>query len=141
VSSQYLFVYGTLKSDASNMLAKQFHSQAQLIGSAVWQGCLYLVTNYPAAVASTNPNDRVTGELWKLADPDSVLQILDEYEECAPSSLLPHEYERSIESIEMNGERIQAWIYIYQLSTASLKRIDSGIFVNQNQVLVRRNQT
>ncbi len=138
MSSQYLFVYGTLKSDATNAHAKQFHSQAQLIGAAAWQGCLYLVTNYPAAIASSNPQDRVIGELWKLIDPEPLLQALDEYEECASSSPLPHEYQRLIQPIEFNAQVIQAWIYIYLPSTAELARIDSGLFINQNQKLLRR---
>jgi gamma-glutamylcyclotransferase (GGCT)/AIG2-like uncharacterized protein YtfP len=138
VNSQYLFVYGTLKSDASNADAKQFHSQAQLIGAATWQGCLYLLTNYPAAVASSNPKDRVMGELWKLNHPESILQALDEYEECAPFSPLPHEYERLVQPIEIDGQVIEAWIYIYQLNTAELVRIDSGYFLNQNQQCIRR---
>jgi gamma-glutamylcyclotransferase (GGCT)/AIG2-like uncharacterized protein YtfP len=138
VNSQYLFVYGTLKSDAINVHAKQFHAQAQLIGAAMWQGCLYLVTNYPAAVASSNPQERVMGELWKLNDSELVLKALDEYEECAPGSPLPHEYERLIQPIEINGQVIQAWIYVYLLSTAELVKIDSGLFINQNQKLLRR---
>lgn len=138
MSSQYLFVYGTLKSDAINVHAKQFHSQAQLIGAGIWRGSLYLVTNYPAAVASSNPQDRVMGELWKLNDPEPVLQILDEYEECAATSPLPHEYERLIQPIEINGQVIEAWIYIYLPSTVELVKIDSGLFINQNQTLLRR---
>lgn len=138
MNSQYLFVYGTLKSDAINVHAKQFHAQAQLIGAAMWQGCLYLVTNYPAAVVSSNPQERVMGELWKLNDSELVLKTLDEYEECAPGSPLPHEYERLIQPIEINGQVIQAWIYVYLLSTAELVKIDSGLFINQNQKLLRR---
>lgn len=138
MSSQYLFVYGTLKSDAINVYAKQFHAQAQLIGTARWQGVLYLVTNYPAAVASSNPQDRVMGELWKLNDPEPVLQALDEYEECAPTSPVPHEYKRLIQPIEINGQVIQAWIYVYLPSITKLVKIDSGLFINQNHTLLRR---
>ena len=138
MSYSYLFVYGTLKSDASNAHAKQFHSQAQLIGEAIWQGCLYLVTNYPAAISSSNPKERVIGELWRLTNPSQTLKTLDEYEECAATSPWPHEYERLMQPIEIHGQVIEAWIYIYQLSTATLTKIDSGLFLNQNQALIRR---
>jgi len=130
VNSQYVFVYGTLKSDACNVHAKQFHSQAQFMGTASWQGGLYWVTNYPGAIVSTNSRDRVVGELWKLTQPELVLQALDEYEGCAPSSPLPHEYERTIQPIEFNGQVVEAWMYLYRLSIAKLIKIDSGIFVN-----------
>ena len=141
MNSQYLFVYGTLQSDAINDNAKLFHSQARLLGKARWRGALYLVTNYPAAVVSDDVQEYVAGELWQLHNPQKTLDALDIYEECATTSPQPHEYERSIEFIEFNGERVQAWIYLYQLNVAGLERIDSGIFINQNQMLVRRHQT
>lgn len=141
MNSQNLFVYGTLQSDAINENAKLLHSQARLLGKARWQGSLYLVSNYPAAVVSGDIQQWVAGELWQLNDPQKTLDALDIYEECAVNSPLPHEYERSIESIEINGEMMMAWIYLYQLNTDKLERIDSGIFVNPNQALVRRNKT
>ena len=79
---------------------------------------------------STNSRDRVIGELWKLTQPELVLQALDEYEGCAPSSPLPHEYERTIQPIEFNGQVTEAWMYIYRLSTVKLIKIDSGLFIN-----------
>ena len=64
MNSQYLFVYGTLQSDAINDNAKLFHSQARLLGKARWRGALYLVTNYPAAVVSddVHENDYVDND-------------------------------------------------------------------------------
>jgi gamma-glutamylcyclotransferase (GGCT)/AIG2-like uncharacterized protein YtfP len=135
--SPYLFVYGTLKSDAINANANHFHQYAKLIGEAKWQGRLYLVSNYPGAVRSAK-NEFVIGELWELSNPEYVLGFLDEYEECAPGSLLPYEYQRSIELVEIGGEMIAAWVYIYRLDTSKLKHIESGDFINDNQELVRR---
>jgi len=138
IESDYLFVYGTLKSDATNTNAKQFHEQAELIGAARWQGSLHLVTNYPAAVISKNKDEFVFGELWQLKNPEQVLSLLDKYEECAISTLLPHEYERSVEFINIDQKIIPAWVYLYQLSTTDLPRIKTGIFINENHALIRR---
>ena len=131
-TSPYLFVYGTLKSDAVNANAIYFHEHAKLIGKARWHGRLYRVSNYPGAVRSTGNEfgEFVHGELWELSNPDYVLGFLDEYEECAPKNPYPHEYQRFIELVDMGGKMIPAWIYIYQLDTSKLIQIQSGEFTN-----------
>jgi gamma-glutamylcyclotransferase (GGCT)/AIG2-like uncharacterized protein YtfP len=139
MTSQLLFVYGTLKSDASNVNAQYLHQHARLLGEATWEGSLYLVRNYPGAVRSQLQGDLVLGELWELSNPEELLASLDEYEECSPTSPLPHEYERSIESILFRGEFVKAWVYIYQLDIAPLQKISTGNFVNENKTLIRRN--
>lgn len=127
---QYLFVYGTLKLDASNEYAKNFHQQAEYLGVAKWPGSLYLVSYYPGAVSSNANQEFVHGELWKLNNSEQTLEILDVYEECSVLNPLPHEYKRSYEKVWFGHQLVDAWIYIYQRDTSSLKRIDSGLFVN-----------
>ena len=137
LDSDYLFVYGTLKSDAINIHAQKFHEQAELVGHARWFGRLYLVTNYPAAIISRDEDECVFGELWKLNNPEQVLLLLDEYEQCVVSSPSPHEYKRSLQAVRTDGEIISAWVYVYQLNIDRLSRIESGIFTNKNQALIR----
>ena len=140
----FLFVYGTLKSGACNTNAQYLHQHAELLGRARWPGRLYLVSNYPGAVPSAASNEFVYGELWKLADPEQLLATLDAYEECAPSSPVPHEYKRSLESVQLitggkiEVQVIQAWAYLYNLDVAYLSQIADGNFVNDNQALIRR---
>ena len=124
----YLFVYGTLKSDATNIHAKSFHQQANYIGEAKRQGCLYLVSYYPGAVPSFDKENFVYGELWQLNTPCSTLEVLDLYEECSELNPLPHEYKRSFESVWLGQTLLNAWVYIYQKDTSSLNRIISGVF-------------
>jgi len=144
MQSPFLFVYGTLKSEAINTNAQYLHQHAQLLGRARWPGRLYLISNYPGAVPPSSNNEFVNGELWRLNDPDQLLATLDVYEECAPSSPVPHEYKRSLESVQLiAGEKggahiIQAWVYIYNLDIAGFNRIDDGNFVNGNHKLIRR---
>jgi gamma-glutamylcyclotransferase (GGCT)/AIG2-like uncharacterized protein YtfP len=114
------------------------HHNARLIGAAKWPGLLFLVSNYPGAVRSNNPNDVVLGELWELNNPHSTLSTLDEYEECSPASPSPHEYIRSLETVWQDEKSYLAWVYIYNLENAHLKKIPDGNFLNQNQRLVRR---
>jgi len=140
MQSPFLFVYGTLKSDAINTNANYLHEHSKLLGEARWRGSLYLVSNYPGAVPSTSKNEYVLGEVWKLADPKILLPLLDEYEECAPTSPTPHEYRRSLEWVELRNESkaIQAWVYIYNLEFAHLQKIESGNFRNDNEAIIRR---
>ena len=126
----YLFVYGTLKLEATNQYAKYFHQQAEYLGQAKWAGRLYLVSYYPGAVPSNSNQEFVYGELWKLINPDKTLNTLDEYEECSDRHPLPHEYKRSQEKVWFGEKVVDAWIYIYQANPNSLKRINSGIFLN-----------
>ena len=138
MQSPFLFVYGTLKSDATNPHAQSLHHNAKLVGAAKWPGLLCLVSNYPGAVRSNNSDDVVLGELWKLNNPQSTLSALDEYEECSPTSPSPHEYIRSLETVWQDDKSYSAWVYIYNLETAHLEKILDGNFLNQNQKLVRR---
>ena len=53
--SHLLFVYGTLMRNAHNAhnpQAQYLHQAATFLGSAHWQGRLYLVSHYPGAVPS-----------------------------------------------------------------------------------------
>jgi gamma-glutamylcyclotransferase (GGCT)/AIG2-like uncharacterized protein YtfP len=138
MTSSYLFVYGTLKSDAFNPNAQKLHHHAKLFGPARWQGALYRIRNYPGAVRSDNKDEYVLGELWRLNNAKEMLAVLDKYEECAPHSPLPHEYIRILEPVYFGAEIIDAWIYLYNLDTENLEKIESGNFVNENQTLVRR---
>jgi gamma-glutamylcyclotransferase (GGCT)/AIG2-like uncharacterized protein YtfP len=134
----YLFVYGTLKSDGMNANAQNFHQHAYLIGHACWQGRLYLVSNYPGAVPSAIKTEYVLGEVWQLHSSEQAFSFLDEYEECAPQSPLPYEYERVLAPVQLGGQTLTAWIYLYRLETAGLRQILSGEFTNDNQQLIRR---
>lgn len=125
--SHLLFVYGTLMRTAHNAQAQYFHQAASFLGPARWQGRLYLVSFYPGAVPSELTEDIVHGELWTLTDPQT-LALLDQYEECSPHDPLPHEYTRSIETVWLGAQVLNAWVYIYKRDTSGLEQIASGNF-------------
>jgi len=112
---------------AHNAQAQYFHQAASFLGPARWQGRLYLVSYYPGAVPSELTEDIVHGELWTLTDPQT-LALLDQYEECSPHDPLPHEYTRSIETVWLGEQVLNAWVYIYKRDTSGLKQIASGNF-------------
>lgn len=127
----YLFVYGTLRRDAKHPIADCLKQQAKFIGSASYQGKLYKVADYPAVVASSNPADKVYGEVYQLLNAD-LWSTLDDYEECSPSFPPPTEYRRLLQTVYLaNGEAISAWLYRYNRPVSNLEMIKSGDFLGQ----------
>jgi len=89
-----------------------------------------MVSHYPGLVLSSDPGDCVVGEIYQLTQ-DSVLSVLDDYEECAEHHPYPHEYQRQL--CQVQSEQfglVNAWVYLYQLTTAHLNPLVSGDFLN-----------
>ncbi|HLJ44920.1 MAG TPA: gamma-glutamylcyclotransferase family protein [Bryobacteraceae bacterium] len=117
-----LFVYGTLKSGCSNQYADLLHSSSDFMGRASIAGRLYRIAEYPGAVLSDNPADRVHGEVFQMHDSDALLEALDAYEGST--------YERVWCPIEMeDGEQATAWVYTFRESIEGKPRIKSGDFL------------
>lgn len=122
-----LFVYGTLRRDAAGRSHPLLGEDAEWRGKACWPGRLYRVADYPGAVASADPSDRVHGELYALPQPpDAVLAALDAWEDCDTAD---PEYRRERALVRRDdGSRVEAWIYVYARPVAGLARIISGDF-------------
>lgn len=126
---QYLFVYGTLRRDADSEMGMFLRRSADYIGEALFTGRLYMIDDYPGAVASDDASDKIKGDLYRLRDPEFILLRLDLYEECDPRFPEPHEYVREVRKVMLDsGRQVSAWIYLYNRSTKELKRIISGEF-------------
>ncbi len=127
---RHLFVYGTLRQNSSCEEARFLASFAVFTGPGIFQGKLYRVDDYPGAVPSNHPGERVIGDVYRLPKGESVLSRLDSYEECGPDFPEPAEYVREIHPIRLkNGAVIDAWIYIYNKPTDRLTSIKSGDFL------------
>lgn len=123
-----IFVYGTLRRDAD--MHRLLVDQVELIGHGSCQGRLYRVGSYPGAVASTDPEERVYGEVYALRS-DAVLSRLDRYEECGPGFAEPTEYVRRYRNVTLqDGGTCGAWVYEYNLPTVGLEWIVSGDFLH-----------
>lgn len=125
-----IFVYGTLLSGVGHAMHAILSQDAELVGAGFYNGRLYRVATYPGAVPSTDPDDRVFGEVYRLRNVAEVLSRLDEYEGCDPAAVAPTQYVRKTEAITLaNATVIQAWIYIYNRPIHGLERIHSGLFL------------
>lgn len=158
--STYLFVYGTLRRGVGHPMHKLLSAGAEALGVATYAGRLFDLGPYPGVVPDPTGHWRVTGELYRLHQPESLLGALDEYEGCAPHSPQPHQYRRVLQPVRLaispdgraehpevramcpDGESVQAWVYIYNAPLDFLldarrsgaRQIESGDYLPGGQL-------
>jgi gamma-glutamylcyclotransferase (GGCT)/AIG2-like uncharacterized protein YtfP len=117
--TDYLFVYGTLRSEFSNPYARRLHAESHLAGRASVAGSIYLIDHYPAY--RPDPHGEVHGELYHLKTPAETLEALDHYEGT--------DFRRVRTRILTGGMAGQpAWIYEFESDPPASARIESGDF-------------
>lgn len=126
----FLFVYGTLRRDANSEMYHLLAQHAEFTDKGQLQGRLYTVENYPGAIPSTDPQDVVHGEVYRLRKSAPILSRLDQYEGCGPGFTEPTEFVRSKKLITLrSGNSLDAWVYIYNRPITGLAIIESGDFL------------
>ena len=131
MNADYIFVYGSLRSEFKSPSRTVLDDHAEFLGEATFQGKLYMIDWYPGVVESNDPDDIVQGEAYKIIDNDPVLSKLDQYEGCSSNDPKPHEFERKEKTVKLkDGKEIAAWIYIYVFPVAGKEQIPSGDFVS-----------
>lgn len=128
---QFLFVYGTLRRGVlkAGRLEEVMTQDAEYTGPARAAGRLYWVSSYPGYVMTQGQGEWVSGELYRIVNPDRLFGQLDRYEGCSSEDPQPHEYERiRTEVYEMNGRETEAWVYHYTGDLRGEERILSGDF-------------
>jgi gamma-glutamylcyclotransferase (GGCT)/AIG2-like uncharacterized protein YtfP len=131
MTSDHLFVYGTLMRGFDHPMAKLLSRSAEFCGHARCQGRLYLVKHYPGLVLSDDAADVVFGELVRLRAPDESLATLDEYEGCGPGVASPQYVRQVLPVTRDDGTVSEAWTYVYNRPVAKLNRIASGRFLER----------
>jgi len=130
MTSDLLFVYGTLMRGFDHPMAQLLSRAADFIGEARCQGRLYRVKHYPGLVLSDDAGDVVFGELFRLRQPAECLREFDMYEACGEGFAEPTEYVRRMLSVTLHaGTASEAWTYIYNWPVDRLPRIASGRFL------------
>jgi gamma-glutamylcyclotransferase (GGCT)/AIG2-like uncharacterized protein YtfP len=130
MTSDLLFVYGTLMRGFDHPMARMLSANADFIGEATCHGRLYRVKHYPGLVLSEDPADLVHGELYRLRAPDALLREFDMYEACGEAFAQPTEYLRTTLQVALpDGASSEAWTYVYNWPVAHLPRIASGRFL------------
>ncbi len=136
MTSDRLFVYGTLMRGFDHPMAQLLSRSADFIGEARCLGRLYLIKHYPGLVLSDDPAERVFGELYRLRQPEALLREFDMYEACGEGFAEPTEYIRQMLPVTLADEAVkeafsEAWTYIYNWPVAGLPRIASGRFLEK----------
>jgi gamma-glutamylcyclotransferase (GGCT)/AIG2-like uncharacterized protein YtfP len=130
--SRYLFVYGTLRSDANTEWSRFLNRASVPVGLGRTRGVLLQLDGYPGMVVSADDDAWVSGEVFLLNEPTSSWLVLDSYEGCGFSDPQPHEFEKQIVDVVLdNGKTIRAWAYVYSLNPADKARIRSGDYLHQ----------
>ena len=134
MTSDRLFVYGTLMRGFDHPMSRLLSRSADFIGEARCRGRLYRLKHYrikyyPGLVLSDDPADIVSGELYRLRAAEELLRELDRYESCGEGFAQPTEYIRQMLAVSLDGKTAEAWTYIYNWPVADLPRIASGRFL------------
>ena len=130
MTSDLLFVYGTLMRGYSHPMARLLSANADFLGDASCRGRLYKVKHYPGLVLSGETADVVFGELYRLRAADDLLREFDMYEACGEGFAEPTQYVRQMLPVTLaGGSTSQAWTYIYNWPVAGLTLIESGRFL------------
>ena len=130
MTSDLLFVYGTLMRGFDHPMARLLSANADFVGEARCRGRLYLIKHYPGLVLSGDPADAVSGELYRLGAPEPMLREFDMYEACGEGFAPPTEYIRQVLSVTLaDGSASDAWTYLYNWKVDGLPRIASGKFL------------
>ena len=132
MTSDRLFVYGTLMRGFDHPMARLLSANAEYLGEASCRGRLYRVKHYPGLVLSGEASDIVHGELYRLREADAMLREFDMYEACGEGFPEPTQYLRKMLPVTLAGGEVgEAWTYIYNWPVAKLVRIESGRFLRK----------
>jgi len=132
MTSDHLFVYGTLMRGFDHPMAQLLARSADFLGPARCGGRLYVVKHYPGLVLSDEPDDVVFGELFRLRQPAELLREFDMYEACGEGFAQPTEYIRRMLKVTLDDAAVsEAWTYVYNWDVANLPRIASGRFLER----------
>jgi gamma-glutamylcyclotransferase (GGCT)/AIG2-like uncharacterized protein YtfP len=132
MTSDRLFVYGTLMRGYVHPMARLLSANADFLGEAQCRGRLYMVKHYPGLVLSDDASEIVHGELYRLREADALLREFDMYEACGEGFPAPTQYIRQMFSVTLaDGSASEAWTYIYNWPVAALAWIESGRFLQK----------
>jgi gamma-glutamylcyclotransferase (GGCT)/AIG2-like uncharacterized protein YtfP len=130
MSSNFIFIYGTLLSSLNHPMHDLLKRYAELTGKGTIRAKLYDLGRYPGVVLSNNQADRVKGEIYKITDSEKLFPVLDRYEGCSDEFPEPHQYLRKKVPVLMDdGRRMDTWVYLFNWDTLRHTHIESGNYL------------
>lgn len=134
LAPEYLFVYGTLRKGVAAPMYSMLARHCEFFADGFINGRLYEVNGYPGLVLSGSGDDIVRGELYRILNPETVLPVLDDYEECSEAYPEPREYcRRQLRVASDEGSEISAWVYVFNHDVSGLTEILNGDYLEYLQ--------
>lgn len=122
--AEFLFVYGTLRSDIPSSMSKFLRRRSAFIGKATTEGRLIDLGGYPGFLTG---GGTVKGELYRInqEQAEETWQLLDAYE--GVSGLSSEEYCRTTVDVRVaGGGKFTAHTYEYQQPSEGKAEISNG---------------
>jgi len=114
MTSEHLFVYGTLLADVEHPVGALLRVHAELIGAGTIQARLYDLGAYPGAILSESPEEFVHGEVYQVRQWETVIRRIDVYEGCSDKDAERQEFQRREVLVNrLDGAGMMAWSYLY----------------------------
>lgn len=123
-----VFFYGTLMTGFDRRRRIGIDHSLRYVGRGCIQAALFDLGIYPAAVP--DPEGRVWGELYEMANPQDVLSALDSIEAYRPDEPDASLYIRREAPVMLeDGALDTAWVYFYNAPLGRAERIHSGDYL------------
>jgi len=131
--ADFVFFYGTLMAGFDRRRRAGIDSKLTYRGRGSVRGALFDLGIYPACVPA--PEGRVWGEVYEMADAETVLAALDDIEGYRPDDPDKSLYARAKADVTMpDGSAERAWVYFYNAPLGQAPRIASGDYLEHTKV-------
>ena len=131
MDSDFIFVYGLLKSNFENEAAAVLQANCKLIGEGYISGYLYDLGDYPGAIYDETSPHMVYVEVFKiLQNKEKMMQFLDEFEGVGPQYDQPNEYKREILTVCTSVGELCAFCYVFNRNPGGFKLLEGGRYQN-----------
>jgi gamma-glutamylcyclotransferase (GGCT)/AIG2-like uncharacterized protein YtfP len=131
--ADFVFFYGTLMAGFDRRRRAGIDSKLTYRGRGSVRGALFDLGIYPAAVPA--PEGLVWGELYEMADSETVIAALDDIEGYRPDDPDKSLYARALADVTMpDGTVERAWVYFYNAPLGQAQRIPSGDYLEHTKV-------
>jgi len=127
-TSQFLFVYGTLL-QPGNEFAEYLNQHCKFIAEGKIKGLLYDIGEYPGALIDSSEVSYIYGNIFRIDDPDAILNIIDDYEGIGGLYSHPQEYIRKQVEIFTDNGNMTCWMYLYNLPVDTYSQVPAGDYI------------
>jgi len=124
--TEYLFLYGTLLPKFAPAELRRTLKRLRWTGEAQVRGRLYDLGEFPGAILDASSESQIRGEVFSFSD-DSVLEILDSYEEFDPENTEQSLFIRTKVAATLPvGRILDCWVYVYNRNPQNASILPDG---------------